>query len=55
MDTYGQDLGFTLTQVSLRAGHDPAVAARHYVGRVNQTDIEIVDGLSQLLQTADFW
>lgn len=53
MDTYGQDLGFTLTQVALRAGHDPSVAARHYVGRVDQTDMELARGLSKLLRLAE--
>ena len=28
MDTYGQEAGFSLAQVALRAGHDPAVASR---------------------------
>ncbi len=49
MDTYGQDLGFTLTQVALRAGHDPAVASRHYVGKVNETDRAIGEALAKLL------
>lgn len=26
MDTYTQELGFSLAQVSIRAGHDPAAA-----------------------------
>lgn len=30
MDTYGQELGFLLAQVAMRAGHDPAVASKHY-------------------------
>ncbi len=41
MDTYGQELGFTLSQVAMRAGHDPAVASRHYTGKVSETDHEI--------------
>ncbi len=52
MDTYGQDLGFTLTQVSLRAGHDPAVAARHYVGKVHETDRRIAESLAALLDAS---
>jgi hypothetical protein len=27
MDTYDQELGFSLAQVSMRSGHDPAVAS----------------------------
>lgn len=49
MDTYGQELGFTLTQVAMRAGHDPAVAARHYTGKVRESDREMADALSGLL------
>ena len=33
MDTYGQELGFSLAQMSIRAGHDPAVASKHHTGR----------------------
>jgi hypothetical protein len=30
--------GHSVTQVAMRAGHDPSVAARHYSGRVVATD-----------------
>lgn len=50
MDTYGQELGFSLAQVALRAGHDPAVAAKHYTGRVSESDRALADALSSLLQ-----
>lgn len=32
MDTYGQEMGFSLALVAMRAGHDPAVAGKHYTG-----------------------
>lgn len=51
MDTYGQELGFSLAQVSMRAGHDPAVAAKHYTGRVQQSDRELADAIGQLVAT----
>ena len=50
VDTYGQDLGFTLTQLALRAGHDPAVASRHYVAKVDETDRAIAGALASLLE-----
>lgn len=49
MDTYGQELGFSGAQVSVRAGHDPAVAAKHYTARVAPTDRAIAAGLAQLV------
>lgn len=49
MDTYGQELGFSLAQVSIRTGHDPAVASKHYTGRVNEDDRKLADAMSQLL------
>ena len=49
MDTYGQDLGFSLAQVALRAGHDPAVAAKHYTGRITETDRALAAALASLL------
>lgn len=54
MDTYGQDLGFALAAVADRAGHDPAVAARHYTGRVSATDRKLSEALAALVrQTGD--
>ena len=50
MDTYGQELGFSLAQVSMRAGHDPAVASKHYTGRVSETDRSIASAMSRLLK-----
>jgi integrase len=49
MDTYGQELGFSLTQVALRAGHDPAVASRHYTAKVDESDHQIAAALASLL------
>ena len=49
MDTYGQELGFTLAQVAMRAGHDPAVASRHYTAKLSETDRQIAIALSDLL------
>jgi hypothetical protein len=50
MDTYGQELGFSLAQVSIRAGHDPAVASKHYTGRVGETDRALADSMAELLK-----
>lgn len=49
MTTYGQDLGFSLAVVALRAGHDPAVAARHYTGRIDASDRELATAVASLL------
>ena len=38
METYGQEMGYSVAEVAMRAGHDPAVAAKHYSGRVVETD-----------------
>lgn len=51
MDTYGQELGFSLAQVAMRAGHDPAVASKHYTGRVGQSDREIAAALARLFDS----
>ena len=51
MDTYGQELGFSMAQVAMRAGHDPAVAGKHYTGRVGGTDRALAAALSALLGT----
>ena len=53
METYGQDLGFSLAQVALRAGHDPAVAARYYTGRVDESDHALAAAIETLLQVDD--
>jgi integrase len=49
MDTYGQELGFSLAQVAMRAGHDPAVAGKHYTGRVSQADRDLAAAMATLL------
>ena len=49
MGTYGQDLGFSLSQVALRAGHDPAVAGKHYTGHIDSADEELAEAIDQLL------
>jgi len=36
-------------KVSMRAGHDPAVAAKHYTGRVQQSDRDLADAIGSLL------
>ena len=37
------------SQVAMRAGHDPSVAARHYSGRVVETDRELAQAVASLL------
>ncbi len=49
MDTYGQELGFSLAQVSIGAGHDPAVASKRYTGRVGESDRALANAMSKLL------
>lgn len=49
METYGQDLGFSLAQVALRTGHDPSVASKHYTGRVSSSDRALAEAIEQLL------
>ena len=41
METYGKEMGYSMTQVALRAGHNQAVAARYYAGKVAETDREL--------------
>ena len=41
METYGQEMGYSVSQVAMRAGHDPSVAAWHCSGRVVETDREL--------------
>jgi len=53
MDTYGQELGFSLSQVALRAGHDPAVAARYYTGRVDTSDHALAASIEDLLAESE--
>ncbi|MEM9655581.1 MAG: tyrosine-type recombinase/integrase [Actinomycetota bacterium] len=49
METYGQSLGFSLADVALRAGHDPAVAGRFYTGRVAESDYALASEIESLL------
>ena len=49
METYGQEMGYSVAQVAIRAGHDPSVASRHYSGRVLQTDRELAHAVASLL------
>lgn len=49
METYGQDLGFSLAQVAIRAGHDPAVASKHYTGRIAKSDRALASAIESLL------
>ena len=53
MDTYGQELGFSMAQVAMRAGHDPAVAGKRYTGRVNQADRDLATAMARLLERMD--
>ena len=53
MDTYGQELGFSMAQVAMRAGHDPAVAGKHYTGRVNQADRDLATAMAHLLERTE--
>ena len=49
METYGQEMGYSMSQVAMRAGHDPSVAARHYSGRVEETDRDLANAVASLL------
>lgn len=49
METYGQEMGYSVSQVAMRAGHDPSVAARHYSGRVEETDRDLANAVASLL------
>ena len=49
METYGQEMGYSVTQVAIRAGHDPSIAAKHYSGRVSETDRALATAVASLL------
>jgi integrase len=53
MEIYGQEMGYSVAQVAMRAGHDPSVAARHYSGRVVDTDRELAHAVAGLLRPRD--
>lgn len=50
METYGQEMGYSVAQVAMRAGHDPTVAAKHYSGRVAETDRALAHAVASLIQ-----
>jgi integrase len=49
METYGQEMGYSITQVAMRAGHDPSIAAKHYSGRVSETDRALARAVASLI------
>ncbi len=49
METYGQEMGYSVSQVAMRAGHDPSIAAKHYSGRVNETDRALAEAAASLI------
>jgi integrase len=49
METYGQEMGYSVTQVAMRAGHDSAIAAKHYSGRVSETDRALAAAVASLI------
>ena len=49
METYGQEMGYSITQVAMRAGHDLSIAAKHYSGRVTETDRALATAVASLL------
>ena len=53
METYGQEMGYSVSQVALRAGHNPSVAARYYSGKVAETDRALAAAVASLLVSPD--
>ena len=53
METYGQEMGYSVTQVAMRAGHDPTIAAKHYSGRVSETDRALAEAVASLIAPRD--
>ena len=49
METHGQEMGYSVTQVAMRAGHDPSMAAKHYSGRVSETDRALATAVDSLI------
>ena len=45
----GQEMGYSVTQVAMRAGHDPSIAAKHYSGCVSETDRALAEALASLI------
>lgn len=42
-------MGCSVTQVAMRAGHDPLIAAKHYSGRVTETDRALANAVASLI------
>jgi hypothetical protein len=42
-------MGYSVTQVAMRAGHDPSIAAKHYSGRVSETDRALAKAVASLI------
>ena len=53
METYGQEMGYSVTQVAMRAGDDPAIAAKRYSGRVSETDRALAAAVASLIAPPD--
>ena len=49
METYGQEMGYSVTQVAMHAGHDPSIAAKHYSGRVSETGRALATAVASLI------
>ena len=49
METYGQEMGYSVTQFALRGGHNPSVAARDYSSKVAESDRALADSVASLL------
>lgn len=49
MESRALDLGFSVTEVAHRAGHDPAVLMRFYAGAVDETGKLLAEGVASLL------
>jgi integrase len=50
METYGQEMGYSVVQVAMRAGHDPSIPAKHYSGRVSETDRALAEAVASLIE-----
>ncbi len=52
METYGQEMGYSVTQVAMRAGHDPSIAAKHHSRRVSESDRALATAVASLIAPA---
>ena len=52
METYGQEMGYSITQVALRAGHKPGRRRALLLGKVAETDRELARAVAGLLAPA---